>query len=165
MPDSTFLNDLTVDPTGTIYISNTSRVQGARDIYEFKDGSGAVFKTGDELYRTNGLLYYDQQLLAGNTGDGLLKLVHLGDGGVQTVTSLGAGVIDGIKVDNEGRYLVSHWEGQVYRISPSGDVVELLDTTDQGRNCADFEFIGDDNLLIIPTFLSNTVMAYRLFPE
>ena len=78
------------------------------------------------------------------------------------MTCLGAEVNDGIRVDNEGNYLASHWEGQVYRISPSGGVVELLDTSDQGRNCADFEFLKDGNVLVIPTFLGNTVAAYRL---
>lgn len=62
---------------------------------------------------------HDGGLLAGSTGDGLFKRVDLQTGHVADITSLGAGVIDGIRVDNDGHYLVSHWKGQVYRVSPS----------------------------------------------
>jgi hypothetical protein len=60
-----------------------------------------------------------------------------------------------------GNYLVSHWEGQTYVISPGGDVVEVLDTMG-AANSADFEYIRERNLLIIPTFVDNRVIAYRL---
>jgi len=161
MPGPTFLNDVTVDSTGTIYISDTTRAAGATDIYAFKDDKGTVFTKGYDLHRTNGLFFDGRELIAGSTGDGLLKAVSLDAGGVRTITSLGAGVIDGIRLDREGNYLVSHWEGQVYRVSPSGEVVQILDTMSEGRNTADFEFIQDDGLLVIPTFLGNTVAAYR----
>ena len=51
-----------------------------------------------------------------------------------------------------GNILVSHWGGKVYRISPEGDLVEILDAANQGWNTADFEFLPSENLLLIPTF-------------
>jgi len=65
-------------------------------------------------------------------------------------------------VDRQGNYLVSHWEGQVYRISPDGEVVELLDALPLGWNTADFEYLPEENLLLIPTFMDNRVRAVRL---
>ncbi len=91
-----------------------------------------------------------------------MKRIILVDERLSTITCLGAGINDGIHVNNAGNYLVSHWEGQVFRIPPSGDVVEILDTSRQDRICADFEFVKDSNLLVIPTFLGNTVAGYRL---
>jgi hypothetical protein len=41
-------------------------------------------------------------------------------------------------------------------------VKEILDTMPVKVNCADFEFIKEKNLLIIPTFTDNRVMAYQL---
>ncbi len=58
--------------------------------------------------------------------------------------------------------LVSHWEGQVYVVSPEGEIIEVLDTLPEQINAADFEYIREQNLLLIPTFVDNRVMAYRL---
>jgi len=80
---------------------------------------------------------------------------------ITAVTCLGAGVIDGIRPAGDGSYLVSHWEGRVFSVSPSGRVVELMDAAGQ-FNTADFEYLTDHRLLIVPTFVDNRVVAYRL---
>ncbi|UCC83419.1 MAG: SMP-30/gluconolactonase/LRE family protein, partial [Gemmatimonadota bacterium] len=161
IPDVDFPNDLAIDDEGNIYISDTrpsSHVDSR--IYRFKDGRFEVW-LNDGIVRANGLYVHGDHLLVGNTGDGKLKAVHLRDKTVQAVVSLGVGVVDGIRVDNRGNHLVSHWEGRTYVISPSGEVVEILDTSYEGVNTADFEYIRERNLLIIPTFVDNRVVAYR----
>ena len=115
-----------------------------------------------DIVAPEALELHDDELLVGNTGDGKLKAVNLTDKSIRTVTSLGVGVVDGIRVDNRGNYLVSHWEGQTYVISLSGDVIEIIHTLYDGVNSADFEYIRERNLLIIPTFADNRVMAYRV---
>ncbi len=159
---SEFLNDIAIDSDGAIYMSDT-RPSSHPDsrIYRFKDGAVEVWQN-EGIGRANGLFVYGDELLVGNTGDGKLKAVSLKDKSIRTVTSLGVGVVDGIRVDNRGNYLVSHWEGQTYVISPSGDVIEIIDTLYDGVNSADFEYIRERNLLIIPTFADNRVMAYRV---
>jgi sugar lactone lactonase YvrE len=163
IPDSDFLNDLAIDADGSIYMSDTrpsSHVDSR--IYRFKDGEAEVWLGSEEIVRANGLFVHDGELLVGNSGDGMLKAVNLSDKSVRNIVCLGAGIIDGIRVDNRGNYVVSHWEGQTYVISPVGEVVEILDTMGDGVNSADFEYIRTENLLIIPTFLDNRVFAYRL---
>jgi sugar lactone lactonase YvrE len=163
VPGSDFVNDLAIDGEGNIYISDTSPSSHIDSrIYRFKDGVFQVWLDGPEIYRSNGLFIHENELLVGNTGDGIFKAVDLTDKTVRNITSLGAGVIDGIRVDNKGNYIVSHWEGQTYVISPSGEVVEVLDTMGERLNSADFEYIREQNLLLIPTFLGNRVTAYRL---
>ena len=63
---------------------------------------------------------------------------------------------------NDGDYLVSHWEGRVYRVAPTGDIERILDTTVSGANCADFEYVKDERLLVAPTFGDDRLVAYRL---
>ena len=69
---------------------------------------------------------------------------------------------NGIKVDRDGNYLVSQWEGRLYRIAPSGSVEKLIDTSTPGLNIADFEYVPDRDLVIIPTFLDDRIIAYGL---
>ena len=130
-------------------------------IYCFKNGKVKVWLDGDDINWANGLYYFNNNLLVGNSGDGCLKSVDIKTKKVTKIACLGAGIVDGIRIDRKGNYLVSHWEGQTYLISPEGKIVELMDTIGV-NNSADFEFIKEKNLLIIPTFVGNQVVAYRL---
>ncbi len=161
IPGATFLNDIVADSVGNIYVSDTSRSPRAKDIYRFHEGKIELWKEGDELHRANGLFMHDGNLIVGSSGDGMLKTISLADARVDTIACLGAGVIDGIRVAANGDYLVSHWEGQVFVISPEGRVVQVLDTMPDRQNVADFEYIEDHRLLIVPTFLGNKVVAYE----
>ena len=160
---SDFLNDLVIDAQGNTYMSDTSPSNRLDSrIYKFADGEIEVWERGHEIDRTNGLFVHGDYLLVGNTGDGCLQSIHLSTKKINTITCLGAGVVDGIRVDNDGNYLVSHREGQLYVVSPDGYVTEVPDTLPQGQNVADFEFIKDKNLIIIPTFVANGIVARLL---
>ncbi len=163
IPGSEFVNDLAIDSRGNIYISDTSPSSHIDSrIFKYKDGKFEVWMDSEEINRANGLYVHDGNLLVGNTGDGRLKSIDLDNKKISTITCLGAGVVDGIRIDRDGNYIVSHWEGQTYVVSQAGEVVEILDTMETGLNSADFEFIKDKDLLIIPTFVGNKVVAYRL---
>ena len=162
IPDSDFLNDLAIDNNGNIYMSDTRPSSNPDSrIYCFKNGKVKVWLDGDDINWANGLYYFNNNLLVGNSGDGCLKSVDIKTKKVTKIACLGAGIVDGIRIDRKGNYLVSHWEGQTYLISPEGKIVELMDTIGV-NNSADFEFIKEKNLLIIPTFVGNQVVAYRL---
>ena len=93
--------------------------------------------------------------------DGILKAVDLETRRMRDVVCLGARLLDGIRVDESGNYLVSHWEGQLYRIDAYGTPVEILDLQPEGLNAADFEYVAETRTLVIPTFVGNRVVAYR----
>ena len=162
IPDPVFPNDLIIDGEGTIYISDTRTGDWAESrIYRFRNREFDVF-ANEGISRANGLWIHDGWLIVGSSGDGLLKRVELSTGRIENVVSFGAGIIDGIRTDPGGDLLVSRWEGQLFRISPEGEVIELLDAQPEGWNTADFEYLPDQGLLIIPTFLDNRVRGVRI---
>jgi sugar lactone lactonase YvrE len=158
VPGAMLLNDIAVDGAGRMYVSDSNRSV----IYRISGVETEVWLEGDQIARPNGLHVHQGRLLFGNNGDTSLKSVDLSTGEIITVAQLGSGIIDGVETDGAGNYLVSLWEGKVYRIKPSGEITKLLDTTVVGSNCADFEYIVEEGRLVIPTFLSNTITAYDL---
>jgi hypothetical protein len=61
-----------------------------------------------------------------------------------------------------GYYLVSDWGGEVYIINPDNSKVSVLNTKAIEMNSADISFIPELNLLLVPTFYKNCVIAYTL---
>jgi sugar lactone lactonase YvrE len=162
IPEGDFPNDVVIDDHGTVYISDT-RSQDPTDsrIYRFREGTFDVFVNAG-IDRANGIWIHDGWLYIGNTGDGMLKKVELATGRMEDVVSFGAGILDGIRVDQDGNLLVSHWFGRLYRITPGGDLTEILHSEDRGWNTADFEYLPEERLVVIPTFLDNRVRAVRV---
>ncbi len=157
-----FLNDITVDSFGRIYISDTSNDPSRPDIYILENDEVQPWYQSDQVSGINSIHVYKGKLLIGNNSEGLLQAIDLKDKHITTICSLGASVIYGIKVDNNGNYLVSHWEGKIFRITPLGDITEIFDTRLEGYNAADFEFSKESNTLYIPTFLGDKVTVLKL---
>jgi sugar lactone lactonase YvrE len=158
LPEPGFPNDIAIDGNGNIYVSDSRKSV----IYR---STGAAFEEwlkGDDIDNPNGLLTLGDKLYIGNNGDTSLKVADLVDGGVSVVAKFRDGIIDGICRDGADNLIVSHWEGRVYRISPAGDVVKILDTTAPGSNCADIEYVVGEDLLLVPTYLDNSVHAYHI---
>jgi len=131
-------------------------------LYRVANGKFEVWFEDSEIRNPNGLHVHHNKLIVGNNGDSSLKSIDLESKQVATICQLGAGIIDGIKTDSGGNYIVSHWEGKIYRITPSGQVTKLLDSTAPKINTADFDYVVEKNLLIIPTFTDNRVLAYKV---
>ena len=158
IPQPVFPNDVTVDQPGNLYISDS----GKSVIFKLANGKFEEWLKGGEISRPNGLLIHKNRLIVGNNGDNCLKAVNLANKKVTTIVNLGKGIIDGIKTDKDGNYLVSHYEGKLYRITPSGEVTKLLDTSVPQFRTADFEYIIEKNLFIIPSLQGDRVTTYRL---
>jgi sugar lactone lactonase YvrE len=153
-----FLNDAAVDEAGNVYVSDSR----GDAIYRLEGEELRVWLEGGPISQPNGLCVADGSLIVGNNGDRSLKAVDLATGDISTVARMGPGIIDGIASDRHGNYIVSHWEGRIYRISPKGDREKILDVTGPAYNCADLAFVPDTGLLVIPGFTGDTVRAYRV---
>lgn len=109
------------------------------------------------LNRPNGLAYHNGNVLIAS--DGLRTITQNGE---QEVITEGIDASDGIGIVSDNSYLVSNWNGEVYYVVEGLEKVKVLDTKDQKINSADIEYIKDRNLLLVPTFNDNRVVAYRL---
>ena len=74
--------------------------------------------------------------------------------------SLGHG--DGIVPVGSGDYLASSWRGEIFYISADYQKTPLLDTRNEEINAADIDYVQDMQMLLVPTFFKNYVVAYRL---
>jgi len=158
-PDAIFLNDVTVDDSGNVYVSDTASKNSV--IYRFRNGKITVWIKDKRINQPNGLYAEGNKLIVGNSGDGCLDAVELSDKKITTIVKTGSG-IDGIAPDGKGNYFISDWRGKTSLVSPSGQITELLNTTDQKINAADISFIKSKKLLLVPTFFDNRVMAYEV---
>ncbi len=154
-----FLNDVAVDGKGNVYITDSSRDNSA--IYRFSDGTLEVWLRHKDIQSPNGLCIDGGRLIVGNSGDATLKAVDLEDRSVTTVVNVGS-PIDGVKIDSKGNYIVTDWKGRTALIEPDGGIYILLDTRSGGVNAADIELVNEYDMIVIPTFSDNRVVATKL---
>ncbi|HSX84906.1 MAG TPA: GTP-binding protein [Cellvibrio sp.] len=153
VPGAAFLNDVAANRRGDIFVSDT----GAGKIFRIRNFVPEVYI--DNVASANGLFVDKDKLIVGS-GTQLVRY----NAALETtvITQLPFGIIDGIAKVKRDNYLASLWEGQIYWINRDGSQTLLLDLTTQGIYTADFAYSNEKKLLVVPTFFSNTVTAYRL---
>ncbi|MFW5861993.1 MAG: SMP-30/gluconolactonase/LRE family protein [Spirochaetota bacterium] len=151
-PEAEFLNDIDLDASGVVYISDMK----TGEIYILENETLSVwvkldYKSPNGLYLSNG------RLLVG-TSSGIVAV----DTRTKEVAPLHPHdrSIDGLKPLGKNSYIVSDWDGKVEIIGKNSQV--LVDKSDEKINAADFEFISGMKLLLVPTFFDNQVVAYLL---
>lgn len=153
--DAKFLNDVTTDEKGNVYISDS----GAGKIYQIQNnGKPELFFESPELKRVNGLLSLKNGLYVADAGSGInykltsdKKLIRFSE------TSAGA---DGIVMTGKETYIVSSWGGEVFFVDATGKSQKMLDTKEQKLNSADIAYDSKTKTVFVPTFFGNSVMAY-----
>ncbi|MCB0685589.1 MAG: hypothetical protein KDC53_03660 [Saprospiraceae bacterium] len=153
---STFLNDITVDVNGKIYISDSN----TSTVYVLGDGKVQVLLQDDNLGGPNGLLAEPDRIITASFGSGhVFTFDKDGSAVVSVLDSLPGG--DGVvKFGND--YLISNWNGEVYSVTADWHKNKILDTKSINKNAADIEIIPAKNLLLVPTFFANSVAAYNI---
>lgn len=150
-----FLNDITTDPEGRVYISDSNT--GIVSLIE----NGKVSKWLENLKGPNGLFAEKGEVLVAQWAEKTLNIVDPSSKQV-TVKTEGLENPDGIEAVGDGGYLVSSWNGMVHYVSSDWTKTLVLDTRADSVSAADIEYIQEKNLLLVPTFYKNKVMAYEL---
>lgn len=148
-----FLNDITVDKKGIVYVSDTRN----KKVFRIANETATVFL--DNLQAPNGLLINNDDLYVLDNGS-MLKVEK-----DKSLTKIADGMnaqTDGIENVKGKDFIVSCWPGVIYYINADGTKEELLDTTAQKSNTADIGYDAKTRMLYVPTFFKNSVVAYKL---
>ena len=150
---SVFLNDVTVNKNGAVFVSDSRT--GKLHRYE----NNMVTIEVENLQGPNGLLSIDDQLLILDRG----SLLSLTPGG--TISKIMDGMdpsTDGIEKVAPNQYIVSCWNGIVYFVEAGAQKITLFDTRSEKINSADIGYDAKNKIIYVPTFLKNSVVAYQL---
>ena len=150
---SVFLNDVTINKNGAVFISDSRTGKVHR--YE----NNMVTIEVENLQGPNGLLSIDDQLLILDRG----SLLSLTPGG--TISKIMDGMdpsTDGIEKVAPNQYIVSCWNGIVYFVAAGAQKITLFDTRSEKINSADIGYDAKNKIIYVPTFLKNSVVAYQL---
>lgn len=149
-----FLNDVTISEDGLVFVTDS------RDnkIYKLSDGKlglwldDALLKNPNGLWAEKGVLY---------VGTGNILQVDIKSKKINILVENCQG-IDGLEKLQDGNFIYSNWVGRIF-VTKGKESIQLLDTVDK-QNTADIDFVPGKNLVIVPTFMGNSVEAYTLKP-
>lgn len=150
-----FLNDVTVDAKGNVYISDSATGR----IHKVANNKAELFFESKDLVRVNGVLALKDALYVADAGNGSFYKLSWNDKKLTKIGETAPGA-DGIVLTGKDEYIVSSWHGEIYTINASGQAQKLLSTKEQKINSADVDYDAKTKILYVPTFFANTVTAY-----
>ncbi len=149
---ASFLNDAATDGNN-IYFSDTETGK----VHMFSNGKISTIAEG--MKGINGLALNDSGELFILDGQGLRKYNQSNKNSEFINEQVTGG--DGLVIIDDSTYIASRWQGEIYLIQ-NGKEHLLLDTKAAESNTADIDYIADEGLVLVPTFMKNRVVAYKL---
>jgi sugar lactone lactonase YvrE len=156
IPNTDFLNDIAVDTSGDVYITDSGR----NAIYRIHNSKVKKWLDTTSVSLSNGIIADGDKIIVCANADSSLKSITIKDKKVQTIARFHSGILDGLKKYGND-YFVSHYEGNLYQVHPNGEIIELLNTRNKKIKCADFEFIEELNLFVIPALRNKKIFEYK----
>jgi len=147
-----FLNDITIDKNGVVYVSDT------RSLKVHRIEKGFVATLLQNLQAPNGLLAVGEDLMILDKG----SLVKLTGGQITKIAEGMDPSTDGIEMVKQNEFIVSCWSGIIYYVFADGNKQTLLDTRTQKINSADIGYDVKNRIVYVPTFYKNGIVAYEL---
>ncbi len=146
-----FLND-TDTHDGKVYFTdmNTGKV------HLLENGKVSTISEGNESI--NGIAVAEDGTIYGLDASGLKK--WNADGTTTLINSNVTGG-DGLVILGDGNFIASRWQGEIWFVSNDGETL-MLDTKDAESNTADIGYNAQEQIVYVPTFMKNKVVAYQL---
>jgi sugar lactone lactonase YvrE len=152
IPGAIFLNDITIDKAGIVYISDSAsgkvhRLEGTTvtAYLENKTDVNGLLASGEYVY-----LAVKDTLYRADRNKILTKIATGMDESTDGIAQIG------------NNFIVSCWNGIIYYVKPDGSKITLLDTRAKKINTADVGFDPVTKTLYVPTFFKNKVVAYQV---
>ena len=153
VPGAMFLNDITVDANGIVYVSDTRLAK----VFRIENGNATEYLSN--LKNANGVLAVnnDVYVLASGTlyKAGANKKLTIITNGMDEST-------DGAEQVSGGDFIVSSWNGIVYYVKQNGIKETLFDTRAQKISSADIGYDAQNKIIYVPTFFGKSIVAYQL---
>lgn len=153
--EAEFLNDVAVDANGVVYVSDMRQ----NYLYRLKDNALKKWLSFADYPGPNGLYAEPDRLLVGCRNQ-VVAVSFKDEKPVKFIQC--AGEIDGLERVKGDYYLISDWTGRIHLVHPQHDKQLLLDTSSDKINAADIEYRTEGNILYVPTFYNNRVVAYDI---
>lgn len=151
---ATFLNDISADPEGNLYVSDSDQ----KRVHKIAGQSVTIFADG--FTRPNGVLWQPDGLFVLDAG----VVWKISNGHKDKIAEGLEGATDGIERLEDGSFLVSCWQGVLYHVMANGHKTILADSRAQAINTADIGWNPAKKILYVPTFFKNRIMAYQVKP-
>jgi len=151
-PGAEFLNDVTVCPDGKVLVTDMMK----KKIHMLKDGQFNEWFHSETFNRPNGLFAEPGKLYV---GDQHIFVIDMPTKKMEVLIE-DAGGVDGLEKDNDGNFVFSHWAGRIF-VNKNGKTSKVFDSSEQSINSADIDFASKLNLVLVPTFMDNRVVAYK----
>lgn len=164
IPESKFLNDVTADSDGFLYVSDSEysmifKVDPMNQTYSI------LVETG--VGKCNGLLYdekHDRLIVCTGKIWGPIHGVALPDGTVTNIVETKLSYLDGLAFDEHGFIYVSSWmTDSVYRFDPEFKLTPIK-VAEGYDGPADICCNEKEGLIVIPVFKENMLAFIKLKP-
>ena len=164
-PGAPFLNDVVVADDGRVFVSETM----TSSIYVLENGALTQWLTDPQLAGANGLIIDGGALLVATLGDMSGGFENMRPSNVKSVdlatkaiidygSPAPIGGLDGIELYEDGAAVTDNSGGRVVMVADDGAVTELAAP---GAGAADFEYVADEGLFVVPILNTGEVVAYR----
>ncbi len=154
--DAGMLNDITVDEQNVVYVSDSDK----KRVYRLNNNQAEVWLEKDHFQKPNGLLAHQGKFYMIDMNAGIFYEVNKKS---KELRKIADGLVGGDGIVPFGNdFIVSNWNGEINFVSATGKVEKLLDTKAEKVNAADIAYIPARNLLLVPTFFANKVVAYQV---
>lgn len=150
------LNDITVNNRGDIFVTDSQDPK----VYRIRNNQAEVWLEDESLKTPNGILAHNGRMYMIDMDTGIFYEIK---GDTKQLIPIAQGMKggDGITAYKNG-FFISNWNGEIWHVTHQGAVNKILDTKDEKVNAADITFIPEQNLLLVPTFFANKVVAYKV---
>lgn len=155
-----FLNDVTIDKSGNVYVSDTR----TSEIYKLDtEGNFALWLADAALDNPNGLLIKDNIMYVASWGSqpegGRVSKIGMVTKSIDSFSTV-IGNLDGIRPYDKNRLIISDWNsGKIHLIDGKGNTEQILQV---GQSVGDIAYIKEKDLLLLPMNKQSRLLFYKL---